>query len=327
MCCPLSVDKLKMNLNDFLSEWNSARTTLTVHTSGSTGVPKAIEVEKTRMRASARMTCRFLGLKEGDTALLCMPLRYIAGMMMVVRAEEVGMRLLCVEPDGHPLASCNEHVDFGAMVPLQVWNSLQVPEERERLKDIGTLIIGGGALDVQLEDELKTFPNRIYATYGMTETLSHIAMRRVGEPWFYTLPGISIHKDENDCLVIDAPSLTPSTLFTHDIVEFNEDGGFKIKGRIDNVICSGGIKIQIEEVEAFLHPLYGDTIQVTSHPHPKFGEEVVYLTTQPIDEALLRSQLPNPYWFPKQIIQVDELPKTATGKPDRARAKKTPSEG
>ncbi len=304
----------------FLCEWHNARTTLTVHTSGSTGVPKAIEVEKERMQASARMTAQFLGLKKGQTALLCMPVRYIAGMMMVVRAEEVGMRLISIPPDGHPLATCTEHIDFAAMVPLQVWNSLQLPEERERLKDIGTLIIGGGAIDAQMEEQLKDFPNRIYSTYGMTETLSHIAMRRMGEAYYTPLPGVKVSQNADHCLIVEAPAVCPTPLVTHDIVELRSDT-FRILGRLDNVICSGGIKIQIEEVESWLRPTYGDTIQVTSRPHPKFGEEVVYLTTQPIDEHQLREQIPNAYWMPRHIIQTDQLPKTGTGKPDRARAK------
>lgn len=341
---------MNKEIEDFLREWHSARTTLTVHTSGSTGVPKAIEVEKERMRASARMTCRYLNLQQGDTALLCMPLRYIAGMMMVVRSEETGMRLISVEPSSHPLKDLTLAPTFAAMVPSQVYETLKVERERKLFSEIRHVIIGGGALDAALEAELRTLPNHIWHSYGMTETLSHIALRPINEPWFTPLPGITIDKDENNCLVIDAPALNPNRLYTHDIVEFREEaftpsvlssplGGFcqrtkcngrchfRIIGRSDNVICSGGIKIQIEEVEACLRPVFGDTIQVTSTPHAKFGEIVVYLTTQPLDEQQLRTTIPNPYWMPKRIIQVDALPRTATGKPDRARAKEMAKNG
>lgn len=329
------------SLSSFLYLWHNASPTLTVHTSGSTGVPKPIVIEKARMRASARMTCSFLSLDANDTALLCMPLRYIAGMMMVVRAEEVGMRLISVEPSNHPLKDLTQAPTFAAMVPSQVYETLKVERERELFCQIRHVIIGGGALDSALEAELRTLPNHIWHSYGMTETLSHIALRPISNPWFTPLPGITLGKDENNCLVIDAPQLNPEILHTHDIVEFREGTNenyenkenfpdflnfrsnpqFRIIGRSDNVICSGGIKIQIEEVERTLYPTFGDTIQVTSVPHPKFGEIVVYLTTVPIDEHLLRLCVPNPYWLPKRIVQVEALPRTATGKPDRAKAK------
>lgn len=146
-----------MDLESFLAEWNNDSPTVLVHTSGSTGTPKPMQVEKQRMEASARITCSFLGLRAGDTALLCMPLDYIAGKMMVVRALTCNLRLSCVLPSGHPLSDFTEPVDFAAMVPLQVYNSLQVAAERERLRQIRHLIIGGGAIDESLQAALKDF--------------------------------------------------------------------------------------------------------------------------------------------------------------------------
>ena len=280
------------------------------------------------MVESARMTCDFLGLKEGDTALLCLSTQYIAGRMMEIRAQVGKLNLIRCEPSAHPLKDIDETIDFAAMVPLQVYETLQVAEERARLSHIRHLIIGGGLIDAETENELSTFPNNIWSTYGMTETLSHVAMRRIsptsptGKDIYYKpLPGVSLTQDERGCLVIDAPHLNPDILHTNDIVEFNDQGCFIVKGRIDNVICSGGIKIQIEEVEAVLHRYFGNTIMVTSKPNRKFGEVVVYLTTQQIDEHALRLAVP-PYWLPKQIIKVSQLPKTETGKPDRAKARK-----
>ncbi len=298
-----------------------------LHTSGSTGQPKEITVEYGRMLASARMTCDFLDLKEGDTALLCLSTQYIAGRMMEIRAQERKLNLIRREPSAHPLKDVDETIDFAAMVPLQVYETLQVAQERERLSRIRHLIIGGGAIDQELEDELSTFPNNIWSTYGMTETLSHVAMRRISptstagrDIYYRPLPGVNLSLDERECLVINAPHLNPDVLHTNDVVEFNDDGGFIVKGRIDNVICSGGIKIQIEEVEAVLHKYFGNAIMVTSKPNRKFGEVVVYLITGQIDEHALRLAVP-PYWLPKQIKQVSRLPITETGKPDRAKAK------
>ena len=238
-----------MTLEEFLDEWNNGSERVLVHTSGSTGAPKPLWVEKRRMEASARITCDFLGLKEGDTALLCMPLDYIAGKMMVVRSLVRKLKLMVVEPTGHPLAAHQlpRGLTFAAMVPMQVYNSLQVPEERERLRQIRHLIIGGGAIDDALARELKDFPNYVWSTYGMTETLSHIALRRLNgaeaSEWYTPFDNVRISQSEDGCLVIDAPEVCAERLVTNDIVEISQ-GRFRVVGRKDNVICSGGIKIQ-----------------------------------------------------------------------------------
>ena len=326
-----------MTVEEFLAQWNDASPTMEVRTSGSTGTPKLIYIEKERMRASARMTCDFLGLKPADTALLCMPLDYIAGKMMVVRALERNMKLLSVEPSGHPLADntlsdLNEGiVHLAAMVPLQVWNTLRVPEERERLHHIKHLIIGGGAIPRELEQELRTLPINVWSSYGMTETLSHIALRRISEDYYSPLPGISLSQDQDDCLIIDAPALCAQTLYTNDIVRFHGKDRFQIIGRRDNTICSGGIKIQIEQVEAWLQSIGIDNIMVTYREDKALGEALVYLTTDKIDTDMLRKSVPtdtsnSKFWLPRHIVKVPFLPLTPTGKPDRATAKQLAEE-
>jgi len=250
-----------VKIEEFLEEWNNDSPYVEVKTSGSTGQPKLMLVEKQRMLASARITCDFLGLKSGDSALLCMSLDYIAGKMMVIRSLERGLRLITVEPSGHPLNNCqfsitNSQLDFAAMVPMQVYNSLQVPEEKERLKQILHLIIGGGAIDAAMEKELRGFPNAVWSTYGMTETLSHIALRRISSAeaseWYTPFDTVKLSTNDEGCLVVDAPEVCADILTTNDIVELKPDGRFRVLGRKDNVICSGGIKIQIEEVELSL---------------------------------------------------------------------------
>lgn len=326
-----------MTVEEFLAQWNDASPTMEVRTSGSTGTPKLIYIEKERMRASARMTCDFLGLKPADTALLCMPLDYIAGKMMVVRALERYMKLLSVEPSGHPLADntlsdLNEGiVHLAAMVPLQVWNTLRVPEERERLHHIKHLIIGGGAIPQELEQELRTIPINVWSSYGMTETLSHIALRRISEDYYSPLPGISLSQDQDDCLIINAPALCAQTLYTNDIVRFHGKDRFQVIGRRDNTICSGGIKIQIEQVEAWLQSIGIDNIMVTYREDKALGEALVYLTTDKIDTDMLRKSVPtdtsnSKFWLPRHIVKVPFLPLTPTGKPDRATAKQLAEE-
>ena len=313
-----------MSLEEFLEEWNNPSEFVEVKTSGSTGEPKRMMVEKRRMLNSARITCDFLGLKKGDTALLCMSTDYIAGKMMVVRSIERGLKLISVEPSGHPLAEkTNMEFVFSAMVPMQVYNSLQVPEERERLMHIKHLIIGGGAIDEAMERELREFPNAVWSTYGMTETLSHIALRRISGPdasWYTPFPSVEISQNDDGCLVINAPEVCAETLVTNDIVEI-VNKRFRILGRKDNVICSGGIKLQIEEIERELKPYVRVPYIISKRKDEKFGEVVVLLTEGSTDEAqaICEKHLPK-YHQPKAYIHVDQIPLTETGKPARKKA-------
>lgn len=352
-----------MDLEEFLSEWHNGSDRVLVHTSGSTGEPKPLWVEKRRMEASARITCSFLGLKPGDTALLCMSLDYIAGKMMVVRALTCGLRLVTVEPSGHPFSSdvrgagneesgvrnADEALDgllpplstllpprkaiplkeisFVAMVSMQVYNTLQVPEERERLMQVRHLIIGGGAIDDNMAAELRTFPNAVWSTYGMTETLSHIALRRLSGPdaseWYTPFDTVTVSLNADGCLVIDAPEVCATVLVTNDRAEIAPDGRhFRILGRRDNVICSGGVKIQIEEVERMLKPHLPFPYIVTRCRDAKFGEAVVLLMqSDGVDmvRETCRRVLPR-YWQPKHYLSVSAIPMTETGKPARKRA-------
>ncbi len=338
-----------MTVNDFLQEWNSPSETLLVHTSGSTGKPKPMWVEKQRMLNSAHITCDFLGLRPGDSALLCMSLDYIAGKMMVVRSIERKLRLFSVKPSGHPLSEeslakmVKMDFDFVAMVPMQVYNTLQVPQERERLSRIKHLIIGGGAIDDALAEELRSLPGAVWSTYGMTETLSHIALRRLnGEEaseWYQPFDSVGVSLNSDGCLVIDAPLVCSEPLVTNDIAEIKQQETsshssdassslktssphvlFRIKGRKDNVICSGGIKIQIEEVENLLRQHLDAPFLLAKKKDEKFGE-IAVLVTESGDlegvEAICRQVLPK-YWVPRQYLHFDQLPMTETGKPKRA---------
>ena len=314
-----------MDLKEFLAEWHNDSPTVLVHTSGSTGKPKPMWVEKRRMEASARMTCDFLGLREGDTALLCLPLDYIAGKMVVVRSLVRGLRLVCVEPSGEPLGTETERIDFAAMVPMQVWSSLRVPEQRERLMRIRQLIVGGGAIDDALARELVGLPNQIWSTYGMTETLSHIALRRLNGPeaseWYTPFAGVTLSQTAEGCLVIDAPLVYDGQLITNDIAELANDGRFKILGRKDNVICSGGLKIQAEEVERLLSAHLREPFIITKRRDEKFGEVAVLLTEGDTAAAktICEQVLPK-YWQPRAYVHIDRIPLTATDKPARRQA-------
>ena len=319
-----------MTLEEFLAQWNDTSDVIEVHTSGSTGKPKRLLVEKRRMVNSARITCDFLGLKEGDTALLCMPLDYIAGKMVVVRSLVSHLHLISVMPSSHPLKDITQPIDFAAMVPLQVYSSMQEPAERERLLSIRHLIIGGGAIDDSLESQLQQFPNAVWSTYGMTETLSHIALRRIsGENsslWYSPLDGVDVSLSSDSCLEIYAPQVNPEKLHTNDIAELRTlpDGSkeFRILGRKDNVIDSGGIKIQAEEVERLLRPHLSCGFMITKVSDARLGEAVTLLVeSDDVDNilAVCKHVLPR-HWVPRHIFPESHIPITETGKPARAAA-------
>ena len=318
-----------MTLDEFVSDWLSDSPTLLVHTSGSTGKPKPMLVEKRRMEASARITCGFLGLRAGDTALLCMPLDFIAGKMVVVRSLVWGLQLVAVEPSGHPLKGLTESPTFAAMVPMQVYNSLKVEEERRLLRDIKHLIIGGGAVNSDMAEARRGFPNAVWSTYGMTETLSHIALRRLSgaeaSEWYEPFDGVGVTTSADGCLVIDAPAVCAQPLVTNDIAEIAPDGRrFRIRGRRDNVVCSGGLKLQIEEMEARLQPHLNVPYMISKRPDDKFGEAVVLLAVTDDMESVCevcRKHMPR-YEQPRYFLAVSELPMTPTGKPARAEAMK-----
>lgn len=339
------------SVRDFLIEWFSDSPTVNLHTSGSTGVPKLIVAEKSRMIASAKMTLDYLGLKPGDTALLCLSVNYIAGKMMIVRAIVGGLNLLIGDLSSNPLQNEERHIDFAAMVPLQVYNSYR--DKSGRFSKIGKVIIGGGAIDRNEENLYSTLPNEIYATYGMTETLSHIAMRRINgdkrSPYFTPMDGVDVkvkEESETQCyektgtLVINAPSLCAETLYTNDNVEMRSDGTFRILGRKDNVVCSGGIKLQIEEIEAKLANIIHVDFAISSKPDEKLGEKLVLVIEDSKERhvatsssALLSSYLGfdltsclEKYEIPKEVFYILHLPRTESGKIARAKLKQMLSE-
>lgn len=308
----------------FLNEWFDASPIITVHTSGSTGVPKELVVRKDRMMQSARLTCEFLNLQAGDTALLCMNLRYIGAMMMVVRSLVAGLNLVVRPASGHPLSDVEVPLKFAAMVPLQVYNTIRVPAERKRLEHTDILIIGGGAVDDSLEAELKTIPIAAYSTYGMTETLSHIALRRLnGEAaskCYYPFPSVELSLSAENTLIVKAPLICDDVLQTNDIACLCSDGGFTIAGRKDNVINSGGIKIQAEEMENRLQPFIPVPFAVTAVPDPCLGQALTLLIAGKPDIKELENKLQavlETYYRPKHIFITELIPQTENGKIDR----------
>lgn len=323
---PADTPVMLCELYMFLEEWFGESPLMTVQTSGSTGTPKVLTVRKEQMMQSARMTCEVLNLRAGDSALLCMPLQYIAGKMMVVRALVGGLNLIVRTPSGHPLADVSEPIRFAAMVPLQVYNTFDVPEELKRLRRIGILIIGGGMINPHFGRKLRELPGEVYATYGMTETLSHIALCRLNGDrtdgiTYYPLPSVKLSLSDEETLKIDAPLVCDEVLTTNDVARIDAEGGFIILGRKDTIINSGGIKMQPELLEGWLQNALPMPFALTSIPDQRLGEAVVLLLEGATDlnalRPLIAANLPSKYNYPKWIFSVAKVPLTGFGKIDR----------
>ena len=324
-----SADKtgIAAELGLFLAEWYAPAPTILLQTSGSTGTPKQMQASKEAMRASARMTCEYFGLTPDKTALLCLPLRYIAGKMMVVRALVSGCKLILAEPSSTPLAGLSETIDFAPLVPMQVASTLKAAEGAEQLSRVRHILLGGGFVDTSLTRALQCLPSQVYASYGMTETLSHIALRHVNgiqrSEWYTPLTGVMVELTNASTLAITAPHVGALRLATNDLAEIAPDGRFRILGRRDSVINSGGVKIQAEEVEQALSAVTGLTLLVLPAPHSELGECVALLWEGDTEaEAALQTAIATlpPYHRPRIVRHVPQIPRTDTGKLNRKAA-------
>lgn len=305
-------------INFFLEEWFSDSKTVKVQTSGSTGTPKVFEIEKKRMIHSAKMTCNFLGLQEGDRALLCLPVEYISGKMMIVRSLERKLKLMISEPSLKPLENLHSEIDFCAMTPLQVENSL------DKLHLIKNLIIGGAAVSESLKKRISGFTTHIYETYGMSETLSHIALKSITpqpEEYFTIFENVSISTDERGCLKIFAPDLNAEVLQTNDLVEIKNERQFKFLGRMDNVINSGGAKIFPEQLEALVKKEIPNEVVFLGVKDESLGQKLILIIegekSEDLIKRVLETQFGKNFHRPKEIIFVKEIPRTPNGKVNR----------
>jgi O-succinylbenzoic acid--CoA ligase len=313
----------------FLQELYSDSKTVQVMTSGSTGTPKIFEIEKERMLHSAKMTCDILNLKKGDSALICLPVEYISGKMMMVRAIERGLTLWVATPSSKPLTNLEEEIDFCAMSPLQVENSL------DKIHWIKNLIIGGAAVSVSLKNKIfealqnlqpstVSLQPRIYETYGMSETLSHIALKQIypiTEDYFKVLDHVEISLDERQCLQIYAPQLNAEILKTNDLVELKNEREFRFLGRIDHVINSAGLKIYPEELENLLKKEISNEVIFVGIKDETFGQKLI-LAVEGEQSEILQAQLLNTIYpsknhHPKETIYLEFFPRLPNGKLDR----------
>jgi len=302
-------DSNEQAIGEFLLDWFDHKDYIEMRTSGTTGLPKTVKLEKQAMIQSALATGDFFELEPRNKALLCLPVKFVAGKMMLVRSLILGLDLDVVTPSTEPLALNETKYDFVAMVPLQVQNSI------EELVNVKKLIIGGAKLDSALEAKLLPLKTEIYETYGMTETITHIAAKKLGESVFTVLPNVKIAQDDRGCLVITVPSISDEPIVTNDLVEIIRENQFIFLGRIDNVINSGGVKLIPEQIEAKLIEKLDSRFFVTGIPDVTLGEKLILVIEgEKQDFAADFFDVLDKYERPKEIVFVPKFKENENGK-------------
>jgi len=303
-------------MGDFLMDWLDSKDYINVRTSGSTGKPKVMKVSKQAMVNSAIATGNYFKMKPGQTALLCLPTHYIAGKMMLVRAMILGLELDFVDPTTQPVFDYGKTYDFCAMIPLQLQSTV------DYIYNIRTLIIGGAAISKPLEEAIQGLKTKIYATYGMTETVSHVAVKAMNGTqkmdYFKVFPKVTITQDDRGCLVIEAPKLTPERLVTNDVVTIHSPTEFELIGRYDNMVNSGGVKLFPEQIEAKLEDKIKPRFFIASEADLDLGEKLILILES--DQNKLNTSVfkaLEKFEVPKEIYNIPKFKDTATGKIQR----------
>lgn len=313
---------------NFLIDWLNDKDFLIVNTSGSTGTPKSIKLKKQAMVNSAIATGDFFGLQPGDTALHCLPSHYIAGKMMFVRALVLGLELDFVAPVAHPIFDYDKHYDFCAMIPLQLKQAINYTQ------NIKTIIVGGSMVTKPLLEKIKESKSLFFETYGMTETVTHVAVRQLesksakSEKYFNALTNVRFEQDERKCLIIHAPKLVKDALVTNDIVDLKSETSFKLLGRYDNVINSGGVKLFPEQIEEKLQTLIKERYIIAGESDVELGEKLILIIENPADSTdtilsnIQKLKALDKFEIPKQIYTLEKFPETNTGKIQRKKTLK-----
>jgi O-succinylbenzoic acid--CoA ligase len=319
-------EPFEKEIGQFIMRWLSENDTIQVNTSGSTGKPKTILLRKEHMVNSAMATGAYFNLKPGHSALHCLPTEFIAGKMMLVRAMVLGFKMDCIAPSSRLLINSNNHYDFAAMVPLQLENSIH------EIDSIEQIIVGGAPVSNRLRQMLQGKEVKVYETYGMTETITHIAARLINpkneqnremevRP-FKTLPNVFIKTDARDCLVIEAPIISDGVVITNDVVNLVSDTEFEWLGRYDSVINSGGVKLVPEQIEKKLELIVERPFFVTGLPDSSLGQKLVLVIEGDIDKIQLMNTIKNcdvlhKFQVPKEIYTVTQFSRTSNGKLNR----------
>ncbi|GAA4807833.1 AMP-binding protein [Litoribaculum gwangyangense] len=309
----------QQELGNFLLDWLDKKDFIIVKTSGSTGKPKKIKIKKEAMVNSAIATGDFFKLKPGNKALHCLPSNFIAGKMMLIRAIVLGLELDMVEPKAMVIINSKKSYHFCALTPMQLKNF------SKNLKRFKTIIVGGGRVSESIIESIQNINCNIYETFGMTETVSHIAVKKLNnfdatqtKTYFKTLPHITISLDDRSCLIIEAPFLSNKKIVTNDLVKLHSVTSFEWLGRYDNVINSGGIKLFPEQIEQKLQNKIVNRFFITSIFDDTLGEKVILIVEGKTDIDTKIFESLNNFEKPREVFYVSKFQETKSGKIQRA---------
>lgn len=318
-----------MTYPEFIEEWRNEEDYCLVNTSGSTGNPKTIHLPKELMRNSAKRSIQFFKLSPGTHIHSCISPDFIGGKMMAVREEIGKLQLSWEKPSNNPTVT-DEFKDnppaLISLVPSQMNGIIQrgLPESFKNT----IWLIGGSPVPEKLRMKISQNGLNAWESYGMTETASHIALRRISgrQDPFSPLEGIKIDKDERGCLIIE---LGGTKVVTNDLVDIKPNSDFNIIGRVDNVIITGGKKVHPECVESRIRRKLEDLgvtdLIVTSSPDDKWGERIILILEKENYSVSECRELQNKtmeicrnslhrHEVPKEIRIVSSLPRTGNGK-------------
>ncbi|MBO9702478.1 MAG: AMP-binding protein [Sporocytophaga sp.] len=325
-------DEYESTTISFLRDWLNHKEIFLLQTSGSTSTPKVIEINRVQMEASARATIKALRLKSGDRALICINTNMIGGKMMLVRTMVEKFNSYIIPPVSDPFKSIPENFefDFTAIVPLQLETVLNNPESSARLNKLKAVIVGGAAVSETLKARLQNLSVPIYSTYGMTETVSHIALKLLNGPQqsdhFKVFEGVETRVDLRGCLEIKGLVTNNQWVTTNDLVQFHSEREFTWLGRIDNIVNSGGIKLQIESIEDKINRIlkernFGINFFLAKQPDEKLGEALAFyyegFENSKSDILLLLKRELSKYEVPRYFIFCQNFEYTASGKIDK----------
>lgn len=309
----------------FILEWLDTKETILAKTSGSTGEAKVMDLSKQSMINSAKLTGEYFKFEKGQTALICLSTNFIAGKMMIVRAFLWQLNLILVDPNGHPMSNLKDRIDFAAMVPLQVINCLN---DGVDFGLIANLLIGGGVVDAQLEEQLQELPTKCFSSYGMTETVSHVAIKSLNgkdrSKYYQGLGNVTFSLDKRSCLRINAPQILLKEICTNDVVNLLDDKQFRWLGRFDNVINSGGVKLFPEQIEEKLKDAVTDPFFIASLADHLLGQKLVLIieketqSSEYVSNLLSKTKgLLSKYEQARDVIFISEFQRTPNGKLQR----------
>ena len=322
-------DKIELLLQNIFN----SQPYLSCSTSGSTGEPKNIKHSKSSLSISANKTISYFDLKENDSAALCLSVDYIAGIMMVIRAVIAGMHLHVYQVSKQAIDTINEQIDFIAFVPLQMEYVMKNKERIQKIKRIKNRLIGGAPISSVMIELMEEHKIRVFQSYGMTETISHVALKRTGykgDEHYTALEGITFEV-KNEALIIFYPEIQENPIYTKDRVSLIDKASFQWLGRMDYVINSGGIKFSPEVLEKKLCKTINSPFIITSIPDRELGEKIVIILAEEHfnKEELLKYNLTkylSHYEVPKAYGLIKEFVLTQSGKINRLKTKKRASE-